>query len=157
MSFYVGRMWGGKRQGAGRNKRNSGEKTDWNMYKKEAKRKKLQEAAKSTMDLKNFFSAKPKCNERSGKDAAEAVDGVKDSDFDGNVEEDMKTSEDVVHQNNTPVQIPSHLPFFVNGCKAPGKLNFCGLLYLRPSMCFRMQQNELHVCPRYRVQLSRGH
>ena len=51
-------MWGGKRSGSGRNKRRAEEKTDWNMYKKEAKAKKLKEAAKSTMDWKKFLLRK---------------------------------------------------------------------------------------------------
>ena len=50
-------MWGGKRKGSGRSK---GEERDWNKYKSEAKRKKLAEASKSSMDIKNFFSSKAK-------------------------------------------------------------------------------------------------
>ena len=50
-------MWGGKRKSAGRQK---GKERDWNKYKLDAKRKKLIEASKSSMDLKNFFS--PKAN-----------------------------------------------------------------------------------------------
>ena len=126
LSFYVGRMWGGKRNGAGRNRRKSDEKTDWNMYKKEAKTKKLKEAAKSTMNLKNFFSVEPQFRNRSGnaKEAEETVGEVKDAGFVGNVEEDRKTTEIMMHQNDTSLQIPSHLPFFVNGCKASGKIDF---------------------------------
>ena len=116
-------MWGGKRHGSGRNKRKSDEKMDWNMYKKEAKIKKLKEAAKSSMNLKSFFFAKPQSSDRSRKDAPEVVDRVMDADLPGNVQEDRKSSKDKVQQDNTPLQFPSHLPFFVNGCKAPGKLD----------------------------------
>ena len=48
-------MWGGKRAGAGRQK---GKERDWNKYRVENKRKKLAEASKSSMDIKNFFSKK---------------------------------------------------------------------------------------------------
>ena len=77
------------------------------------------------MNLKSFFFAKPQSSDRSRKDAPVVVDGVMDMDEDlpGNVQEDRKSSKDKVQQDNTPLQFPSHLPFFVNGCKAPGKLD----------------------------------
>jgi hypothetical protein len=58
-------MWGGKRKGSGRSK---GEERDWNKYKSEAKRKKLAEASKSSMDIKNFFSSKAKNSSESTED-----------------------------------------------------------------------------------------
>ena len=45
-------MWGGKRQGSGRNK---GIAKDWNQYKKDTKKKKLDEAAKYNKKLDNFL------------------------------------------------------------------------------------------------------
>ena len=51
-----GRGRGGKRSGSGR--KASGKEPDWNKYKKDAKVRKLEESAKSSMDLKAFFSKK---------------------------------------------------------------------------------------------------
>ena len=51
-------MWGGKRKGAGRG--GKGDERDWNKYKSKAKRKKLVEASKSSMDIKSFFSSSTK-------------------------------------------------------------------------------------------------
>ena len=50
-------MWGGKRKGAGRA---HGDERDWKKYKTEAKRKKLVESSKSSMNIKSFFSSKAK-------------------------------------------------------------------------------------------------
>ena len=51
-----GRGQDGKRSGARR--KASGKEPDWNKYKKDAKVRKLEESAKSSMDLKAFFSKK---------------------------------------------------------------------------------------------------
>ena len=112
-------MWGGKRSGSGRNKRRAEEKTDWNMYKKEAKAKKLKEAAKSTMDLKNFFVKKKAFKDQSTKsdsvtDFEEEVNDIMDEGKEGN---DCQNKE----KDDYTLQVPSPLPFFKNGCTAPGR------------------------------------
>ena len=49
--------WGGKRPGAGRNKDQTaiGKDLDWNKYKSKAKRRKMEVASKSTMNITKFF------------------------------------------------------------------------------------------------------
>ena len=112
-------MWGGKRSGSGRNKRRAEEKTDWNMYKKEAKAKKLKEAAKSTMDWKKNFVKKKAFKDQSTKsdsvtDFEEEVNDIMDEGKEGN---DCQNKE----KDDYTLQVPSPLPFFKNGCKAPGR------------------------------------
>ena len=46
--------WGGKRKGSGREKIKEGK--NWNDYKKNAKSKKLEEAAKSSMKIETLFA-----------------------------------------------------------------------------------------------------
>ena len=130
-------MWGGKRSDSGRNKRGTVKKTDWNLYKKEAKLKKLKEAAKSTKNLKNFFLTKDASTDQSsnddgvtggkeGYDVMEeaCVEKVQEGNHCQNEETDEATKDD-------PLQVPSPLPFFKNGCKAPGMRTFFLLLFLK--------------------------
>ena len=121
-------MWGGSRSGCGRNKRESDEKRNWSKYKKEAKIKKLEEAAKSSMNLKHFFSSKTVSNERSGEnDLEKVVDEIMN--LSGNLDEDREVVEEDEKATRISLQqIPSPLPFFANGCKAPGWFFFDNLL-----------------------------
>ena len=137
-------MWGGKRSGSGRNKRRAEEKTDWNMYKKEAKAKKLKEAAKSTMDLKNFFVKKEAFTDQSSKndsvtDFEEEVNDIMDEGKEGN---DCQNKE----KDDYTLQVPSPLPFFKNGCKAPGMSVIFLFLELMSFSHFRMPEYELYMC-----------
>ena len=118
-------MWGGKRSGSGRIKRGSDGKTDWNLYKKEAKLKKLKEAAKSTMNLKNFFSTQDAPSEQSIKDdrVTDAEEGNVLLDEDNFEKGNYCQNEEVEEAlKDDPLQVPSPLPFFKNGCKAPGMI-----------------------------------
>ena len=52
-SYFLFQMWGGKRSGAGPKKR---KERDWNKYKLDAKRKKMNEVSKSNQNIQNFFT-----------------------------------------------------------------------------------------------------
>ena len=136
------KMWGGKRKGAGRAKFKEGR--DWNKYKKDGKRRKLQEATKNSMNLKSFCLRKETCpsNENVDSDAshskAELESDLEDIDievneYDGKNEAfknaDNNNCNETVGQglqdidNNQSMwnlDVPALLPFFVNGCRVRG-------------------------------------
>ena len=128
-------MWGGIRKGAGRAKLKEGR--DWNKYKKEGKRRKLEEAAKNSMNLKSFFTGKETCplNENVSSDAshgkAESESDLEGSEVFENNGENLKNAEnnnckETVRQglqdnnNQRNLDVPALLPFFANGCRVKG-------------------------------------
>ena len=69
--------WGGKRKGSGRDKIKEGK--NWNDYKKNAKTKKLGEAAKSSMKIETLFARKVEKGYK--KEENVAVDTTGDNEF----------------------------------------------------------------------------
>ena len=134
-------MWGGQRKGAGRAKSKEGR--DWNKYKKEGKRRKLEEAAKNSMNLKSFFTRKETCplNENVSNDTSHSkVESESDQEDsvvyenngeneafengeNNNCQETEKVRQGLQDNNNQYVWnlgVPALLPFFANGCKVKG-------------------------------------
>ena len=110
-------MWGKKSAGC----INGKEKRDWNKYKKENKRRKLEEAAKSSKNLKSFFSRVDchlnekdgdKLETESGQKEFKASEGIHDEEPE---ERDRKCLLDNQYLMRK-LDVPAPLPFFVNGC-----------------------------------------
>ena len=98
-------MWGGKRQGSGRNK---GIAKDWNQYKKNAKKKKLDEAAKYNKKLDTFLVKRVADNKV--KDPSDIDIENNNSNLSDNIEIQVKKNQ----------EIPVPLPYFQNGCRIIG-------------------------------------
>ena len=114
-------MWGKKSAGC----TNGKEKRDWNKYKKESKRRKLEEAAKSSKNLKSFFSRVDchlnekdgdKLETESGQKEFKASEGIHDEEPE---ERDRKCLLDNQYLMRK-LDVPAPLPFFVNGCRVQG-------------------------------------
>ena len=98
-------MWGGKRAGSGRAK---GSGKDWNQYKKNAKKKMLEKAAKSNTKLDTFIVKKVISNTVQEQSNIESISNSL-SESNVTLQEDFKD-----------FKFPDPLPYFQNGCKIPG-------------------------------------
>ena len=112
-------MWGGKRKGSGRNK---GQDKNWNDYKKEAKKRKLEDSAKFSMNIKTFFSPRVEVQEQREeipRKEEEEQQGEKEEEeqYGENEEEEQHGEKEEEEQRNSTLEdeerpLASPLPFF---------------------------------------------
>ena len=99
-------MRGGKRRGSGRKK---GDEKEWKDYKKDAKKRKLEEAAKISGKLDMFVMKKVASDDRG---ISSVLNRSYIQDNEGYEIDDTSSQQDPI--------IPNPLPFFENGCKIKG-------------------------------------